>query len=244
MAGETRRRRGRRRERRFFQIAGKLDGLRRDTDASGKMKALDSFTQRAVDLITSGRVAKALDVDREDGEALRRYVGSNQGRYRDNRNLLVARRLVEAGVRSVALRWGGWDTHSNNFKTFRTQLPALDVGLSNLLDDLQDRRMLDDVTIAVWGEFGRTPKVNSKAGRDHWPRVAAAWIAGGGMSTGQVIGASDRTASEAVEAIHVQQVHSTLYHNLGIDVKTAQFIDPAGRPQYLLDMREPIAELI
>jgi len=97
----------------------------------------------------------------------------------------------------------------------------------------------------MWGEFGRTPRVNSKAGRDHWPRVSAAFLAGGGMRTGQVIGVTDRFAGEAVERpVHLHEVHSTLYHNLGIDVAGTKLIDPAGRPQYLLDKRQPIAELV
>ena len=143
------------------------------------------------------------------------------------------------------MKWRGWETHLNNFTKLREQLPALDQGLSALLDDLYDRRMLDDVTIVVWGEFGRTPRVNGNGGgRDHWPRVAAAWIAGGGMQTGQVVGRSDRIASDAEEPVHVQNVHATLYHNMGINAQTQQFKDPAGRPQYLLEHREPVRELV
>ena len=225
-------------------LLGRLDRIRRDVDQSGKMEALDAFSQRAVDVVTSGKMADALDLNKEDKKTYKRYVGSGKGRYSSNKNFLLARRMIEAGVRAVAMSWGGWDTHGNNFKTFRSQLPAMDMGLSALIDDLYDRSMLGDVSIVVWGEFGRTPKVNGNAGRDHWPRVAAAWMAGGGMKTGQVVGSSDRLAGEAVEPVHLHQVHATLYHNLGIDVKTQQFIDPAGRPQYLLDIREPIKQLI
>jgi uncharacterized protein (DUF1501 family) len=142
--------------------------------------------------------------------------------------------------------FGGWDTHRNNFKTLKDRnLPGMDQALSALLEDLDEHRMLDDVSIVMWGEFGRTPRVNARAGRDHWPRVAMAWMAGGGMRTGQAIGSTTRNAETAKDRpVHFQEVLATLYHNLGIDPKTAQITDPAGRPQYLLEHRDPIAELI
>ncbi len=226
------------------ELLGALDGLRRDVDASGRMEAMDAFTQKAVEVVTSGRMADALDLGKEKPEVVRRYVGDGGRRADANRNFLLARRLVEAGVRCVAMSWGGWDTHENNFRTLRTQLPALDLGLSALLEDLDARGMLRDVTVVLWGEFGRTPKVNDKAGRDHWPRVSAAFLAGGGLRGGQVVGASDRYAGEALSPVHIHQVHATLYRNLGIDAGTVQFVDPSGRPQYLLDIREPIKELL
>jgi hypothetical protein len=226
------------------ELLGELDTLRRDVDASGRMEAMDSFTQRAVDVVTSGRMADALDLSKEKPEVLKRYTGEGGRRMDANRNFLLARRLVEAGVRAIAMTWGGWDTHENNFRHLRNQLPQLDQGLSALLDDLHDRGLLKDVTVVLWGEFGRTPKVNDKAGRDHWPRVAAAFLAGGGIRGGRVVGQSDRHAAEAVSPVHIHQVHATLYRNLGIDVATTQFSDPAGRPQYLLEHREPIKELI
>ena len=225
-------------------LLGKLDSLRRDIDRTGKMDALDAYTQRAVGVVTSGKMAQALDLKNEDPEVVKRYEGNGDGRNRGNRNFLLARRMIEAGVRCVALNWGGWDTHSDNFNSLRKQLPALDLGLSALIQDLYDRGMFNDVTIVVWGEFGRTPRVNGSAGRDHWPRVAAAWLAGGGIKAGQVVGESDRIASDAAVPVHLHQVHSTLYHNMGINVKTQQFNDLAGRPQYLLDIREPIRELV
>ena len=150
--------------------------------------------------------------------------------------------MTAAGPSSMT--WGGWDTHAQNFKSLRDQLPALDVGLSALISDLDERGMLDDVSIVMWGEFGRTPIINKDAGRDHWARVAAAFLAGGGIRAGQVVGSSDRKAGEAVNPVHLHQVHATLYRNLGIDLETTQFVDPAGRPQYLLDNREPVKELL
>jgi len=226
------------------QLLQSLDRMKRDVDNSGKMEAMDAFSQQAVDTIISGQMADALDYNKEGPATLKRYTGNRRGRYSNNRNFLMARRLVEAGVRCVAMSWGGWDTHGKNFISLREQLPALDMGLSALITDIYDRGMDQDVSVVVWGEFGRTPKVNKGAGRDHWPRVAAAFLAGGGMQTGQVVGESDRLAGEAATPVHIHEVHSTLYHNMGIDVKDVKLPDKAGRPQYLLDIREPIKQLI
>jgi len=224
-----------------------LDTLRRDVDAGGQMDAMDAFTQRAAELVLSGKMADALDVSKEKPETLRRYMGSGKDEFPFgyNRRLLLARRLIESGVRCVALQaLGLWDTHKDNFGTLRRLLPALDLGLCALLDDLHDRGMLQDVTVVVWGEFGRTPRINGFGGRDHWPRVSAALIAGGGLKTGQVIGSTDRLGGEAVDAIHYHQVLATLYRTMGIDVENTQFLDHAGRPQYLLDVREPVRALL
>ena len=121
----------------------------------------------------------------------------------------------------------------------------LDRGLSALVQDLDQRGMLDDVSVVVWGEFGRTPKINSTAGRDHWPQVAGALLAGGGMQTGQVIGSTNRLGEHVVDRpVHFREVFATLYHQLGIDVEQTQFTDLAGRPRYLLDDRKPLPELI
>lgn len=227
-------------------LLNELDTMRRDVDGNRQMEAMDSFTQKAVEVVTSGRMGDALDVQKEDKAVLKRYMGDSngQGRMGANRNFLMARRLIEAGVRCVAMSWGGWDTHENNFKALRDQLPALDMGVSALIQDLSDRGMLNDVSIVLWGEFGRTPKITNNAGRDHWPRVSAAFLAGGGIRAGQVVGATDRQAGDAVTPVHLHQVHATLYRNLGIDLETTQFVDPSGRPQYLLDNRNPIKELV
>jgi len=217
-----------------------LDRIRRDADAHGQMTAMDDFTRTAIDVVTSGKLADAMDVDKEDPKIRDRYGRKNQ-------RLLVARRLIQVGVRVITLNspWGGWDTHSDNFKKLRRYLPSMDQGLSTLLSDLEAHGMLDDVSIVVWGEFGRTPRVNKRAGRDHWPRVAMAWMAGGGMRTGQVIGSTTRYAETAkTRPVHFQEVLATLYHNMGIDPTTTQLTDPAGRPQYLLEHRRPIKELI
>ncbi|MCH7873437.1 MAG: DUF1501 domain-containing protein, partial [Planctomycetes bacterium] len=138
-----------------------------------------------------------------------------------------------------------FDTHSINFPRMRNLLPLVDHGLSELVSDLDERGMLDDVTIVAWGEFGRTPRINKNGGRDHWPRVGPVILAGGGLRTGQVIGATDRTAGTAVSRpVQYKDVFATLYRNLGIDARDTTIIDPHGRPQYLLDEGEPLDELI
>ena len=155
----------------------------------------------------------------------------------DCKNFLLARRVVEAGARFVTLTTGGWDTHNDNFNKLRDKnLPNLDKGVSNLIQDLRDRSMLDDVTVIVWGEFGRTPKINSRGGRDHWSKVMSVLLAGGGMNNGQVIGASDPKGGEPYDRpVYMGEIFATLYRNLGIDVAEEQLKDLSGRPQYLVD---------
>jgi hypothetical protein len=235
------------------QLRGSLDSIRRDLDASGMMDAMDRFHQQAASILTSGQFADALDLSKVDPSELARYTAAPSSierfttadDFRSMRKLLLARRLVEAGVRCVSVSFSDFDTHSNNFARMRHMLPVLDQGFHALISDLEERGMIDDVTIVAWGEFGRTPKINSKRGRDHWPRVAMAMLAGGGMRVGQVIGATDRTAGTAIaRPVHYQDVMATLYHNLGINARRTTIADPAGRPQYLLDRGEPIQELV
>jgi len=219
-------------------LLSSLDKLRRDVDASGQMTALDSYTQRAVGVVTSGNVADALDLNKEDQKVRQRYGN-------DGNQFLTSRRLIEAGVRVVTFDWGSWDTHGNNFSHLRTQLPKLDQALSALLQDLSDRGLDKDVTVVMWGEFGRTPRVNAGAGRDHWSRLSMGFLAGGGMRLGQAIGTSTRYAEDAKDRpVHLQEVFATLYHNMGIDVSTTTITDPAGRPTFLVDKRSPISELV
>jgi uncharacterized protein (DUF1501 family) len=157
---------------------------------------------------------------------------------------LMARRLIEAGVRCVSLSIGDFDTHADNFETMRYLGPLLDHSLDALVEDLAERGMLEEVMIIVWGEFGRTPKVNARAGRDHWPQVGMGIMAGGGMRTGQVIGATDRTAAEAVDRpVHYQDVFATLYRHFGIDATTTTITDGEGRSHPLLDVGRPISEV-
>jgi uncharacterized protein (DUF1501 family) len=159
-------------------------------------------------------------------------------------HFLMARRLVEAGARVVTIGFGRWDTHKNNFASNRLRIPKLDVALSALVEDLHDRGLDRDVSVIVWGEFGRTPTINKNAGRDHWPAVNCALLAGGGMRTGQVIGSTDKEAAYVKDRpVSFQNVFATLYHNLGIDPSTV-VSDRSGRPMTLLDEREPIREII
>jgi uncharacterized protein (DUF1501 family) len=231
-----------------------LDLIRREIDRSGSMAALDTFTEQAFGILTSGEFAAAMDLTREDPRVVERFTprmkGPNPAHYTTEspkavQKFLLARRLVEAGVRCVSVSLSDFDTHSANFERMRYLGPVLDHALATLVNDLEERGMLDDVMIVAWGEFGRTPKVNTKGGRDHWPRVGMCIMAGGGMNTGQVIGATDRIASEAtVRPIHYQDVMATLYHHLGIDGRSTTLSDTSGRPQYLIESGRPIRELV
>jgi uncharacterized protein (DUF1501 family) len=229
-----------------------LDRVRREVDASGMMDAMDRFTQQAAGILLSGRFADAMDLSKEDPRTLARYTSATPKTSKFStaddefsmRKLLLARRLVEAGVRCVSVSFSDFDTHSSNFDRMRHMLPILDRGLHALVNDLAERGRLQDVSIVAWGEFGRSPKINAKAGRDHWPKVAMAMLAGGGMRGGQVIGATDRTASAAVaRPVTYQDVFATLYRNLGIAADKTTIVDPTGRPQYLLSSGAPLSEL-
>ena len=228
-------------------LLGSFDTFRRDVDNSRRMEGLDKFNQQAFGVITSSTLVDALDLKKEDPKRLAKYTVPRG--YRDVKSFCTARRLVEAGARFVTLSWGSWDTHGSNFVTLGKQLPALDIGLSALISDLKETGRLDDTTICVWGEFGRTPRVNKNKvpGRDHWPRVMGTFLAGGGMRNGQAIGETDwRTGGEAVtRAVHIQEILATLYHNLGINPAKEQRSDLNGRPQYLTDAgRGPMRELV
>ena len=172
-------------------LAG-VDRLRRDIDATRMLDGMDSLTRSAFDILTSSRLARALDVSEEPESVRERYGKGDPARFGDGapRNLehfLVARRLVEAGARVVTLNFGRWDFHSDNFRGMRdTHLPLFDQGLSALIEDLHARGLDKDVAVCAWGEFGRTPLINKDAGRDHWPQVGGGLLAGGGFRTGQV----------------------------------------------------------
>lgn len=214
-----------------------FDDLRRDLDASGTMQGLDAFATRAFDMVASGTVRRALDLSQEEPRTRDRYKGVEQ--------FLTARRLIEAGVGCVTLSVGSWDTHASNFKALRKLLPELDRGVAALIQDLHDRGMSDDVVTIVWGEFGRTPKINnSDGGRDHWAPVMSALVAGGGLRMGQVIGSTTARAEVPKDGRYtVPQVLSTLYHALGVD-PAQTFLNNNGRPMHILDDRVPVRELL
>jgi hypothetical protein len=231
-----------------------LDRTRREIDAIGSMGALDTFTEQAYGILTSGKIAEAMDLSKEDPKVVSRYVPVMKEKElafftsegpQAAKKLLLARRLIEAGVRVVNVSISDFDTHSKNFVRMKQLVPIVDHAIATLIEDLGERGMLEDVTVLAWGEFGRTPKVNANAGRDHWPKVAMAMLAGGGMNVGQVIGATDRYAAEAVQRpVHYKDVIATLYHNLGIDPQLTTVKDSSGRPHYLLKDCKPIKELI
>jgi hypothetical protein len=232
------------------QLLASLDKMRRDIDTSGIMSGMDAFEQRALDVLTSSKLLDALDLSKEDPKIVERYGDGKPYKYQYdgaptcNEHLLLARRLIEAGVRVVSLSFGRWDSHGQNFDLVRDHGGKLDQCVSALIDDLHDRGMLDDVTIVVWGEFGRTPKINNEAGRDHWAQVSCAYMAGGGMRTGQAIGATNRLGEyAALRPVHMQEIIATIYHNLGLNVSATTIADPTGRPQFLVD-HEPLKELI
>jgi Protein of unknown function (DUF1501) len=234
-----------------------FDQFRREADATRMMDGMDRFTDQAMGLLTSSRLAEALDLSREDPRTVARYGTGNPKTFIDDngaprvpQSLLLARRLIEAGARVVTLNYSKWDWHGIPYGTIFSReaedFPVFDKCLSALLDDLHDRGLDQDCTVVVWGEFGRTPKISPNVGRDHWPNANFALLAGGGMKTGQVIGATDRIGAEAVtRPVTFGEVYATLYHNLGINPAQVTLQDLNGRPQYLVeDHAKPLHELV
>ncbi len=222
-------------------LAG-FDDLKRAADHAGNLTGADAATERAFDVLTSSKLVEALDVTKESAKTRARYGDGKPYQFQFdgaptvNEHLLIARRLVEAGARVVTLSYGRWDSHGKNFDLVRDHGTKLDQCLTALVEDLEVRGMLDDVTVVAWGEFGRTPQVNKDAGRDHWPQVSCAILAGGGMKTGQAIGSTDRTGGTAKDRpVGFDDVFATLYHNLGLNPETTTVNDPTGRPQHLTD---------
>ena len=230
-------------------LLGQLDGLRRDLDGGNAFDGMDSFTQRAFEILGSRRIFDALDLSKEDPRLRARYGVGDMKNEADGPpccmdHFLMARRLVEAGARVVTISFGRWDTHGQNFASCRQRIPKLDMALSSLVEDLHQRGLDKDVSVVVWGEFGRTPMINKNAGRDHWPAVNFAMLAGGGMRTGQVIGSTDKTGGYAKDRpVTFQNIFATLYHNLGIEPDTA-VLDKSDRPMPLLQELEPLRELV
>lgn len=230
-----------------------FDQMRREADGSGQMEAMDRFNQKAWDLITSEEARDAFNLDAEPRSQRERYgfmpefkapTPDRCGVPAWSQRLLLARRLVEAGVRlvTVDLRW--WDTHVQGFDTMRNGfLPRWDRAYSALIEDLDQRGLLKSTMVIAWGEFGRTPKVNTNAGRDHWPNVFSAAVAGGGIQGGRVVGASDRHGAEPAENPKTpQDLLATMYRHLGVDTKV-QYEDHSGRPHPVLPSGNPIEEL-
>ncbi|WP_254508514.1 DUF1501 domain-containing protein [Anatilimnocola floriformis] len=209
------------------QLLGKLDtGLDEFRNSSKLVEGLDRFGQQAFDLISSPRAREAFDISREDPQ-----IAEPFGTTKFAQSCLLATRLIEAGVKFATVSFGGWDTHSGNFKKCKESLlPELDQGLAGLFNTLDLKGLLPSTTVFVIGEFGRTPKINPSAGRDHWPRAMFALLAGGGIRGGQVIGASDdKGQGPAGEPITPDQVAASFYHSLGIDFRK-EYHTSTGRP--------------
>jgi hypothetical protein len=237
-------------------LLSSFDGLRRDIDSTGTLAGMDHFTQQALDLLTSSRLADALDLSGEDARTIARYGTGDptvfidgNGAPRVPQSLLMARRLIEAGARVVTLNYSKWDWHGGSYNTIFNReaedFPIFDRCVSALVEDLHQRGLDQDCMVIVMGEFGRTPRISAQVGRDHWPQVNCALLAGGGMRTGQVIGATDRIAGEAVRRpVTFAELYATLYRHLGIDVNRVTLPDLSGRPQYLVeDHAQPLPEL-
>jgi hypothetical protein len=235
-------------------LLGSFDNLDRKIDQSGAMIGMDEFNKQALGILTSSRMKDALDLSKESPEVLARYGVDDPGFERDGaprmvRNFCLARRLVEAGARVVTLNFSRWDWHGPDGKNFvqgRKDMPLLDMAVSALITDLHERGLSNDVSVVVWGEFGRTPRINKDASRDHWPQVNAALVAGGGMKTGQVIGETNRLGEHAIKrAVTHQEVFATLYTKIGINLSQTRVFDNNGRPQYLVEPEvNPIRELV
>ncbi|HVU90214.1 MAG TPA: DUF1501 domain-containing protein [Pirellulales bacterium] len=229
-----------------YDLLASLDGARRRIEAEAA-RGVELFRARAMEIITSTRVRDAFDLEKETPEARARY---GEGKYRHGphpgRSLLLARRLIEAGVSVVTVGVHGWDTHAQNFIALREMLPPLDQALHALVTDLDQRSLLDDVVIVMGGEFGRTPRIGDQTpdGRGHWPEAGFLWLAGGGLQTGQIIGATDGRGERIIgNPIGMQSVLATVYHQLGIDPGTT-IPDYDGRPQVVLDERLPMSALL
>ncbi len=209
-----------------------------DEAAADPVKTLDEFYQQSYDLVLSPRAQAAFDIHREPDAMRDRY-----GRTAFGQRALLARRLVEAGVPFITLYEGGWDHHTNIFGSLKKRLPAFENTVASLIDDLDERGMLERTMVIVLGEFGRTPKVNNRGGRDHWSNAMSVLFAGGGTPGGQVIGATDRQGYSAIERVLApENFVATIYEKLGIRASQILY-SPEGRPTMLVSDPTPIAEL-
>ena len=224
------------------QLLAYFDTSRKTIDNGGVADAMDDFTHQAFEMVTGDAARKAFDVESEPDAIRDRY-----GRNSLGQNMLLARRLVEAGVTFVTIRvntLGSWDDHRDVAKAMKRKGPAFDQGVAALVDDLRDRGMQEDVMIVGMGEFGRTPRINRNGGRDHWGRVMSVMLAGGRIKKGVIVGASDSNGAMPQEAPYrPENILAVLYHHLGID-SSQTFLDNSGRPRYLLERREMVDELI
>ncbi len=216
-----------------------FDGARRIADAEGVADSIDDFTRQAFEMVTGDQARKAFDLTGESAATRDRY-----GRNTTGQSLLLSRRLIEAGVTFVTVRAGGWDDHSEIEKSMKQKGPAYDRGVSALVSDLYERGLDRQVLVIAMGEFGRTPRVNRNAGRDHWGNVMSVLLSGGGLRVGQVVGSSNSKGETPLDAPYrPEDVLMMAYRHLGIDC-SATFNDFAGRPRHILDRRRLISELV
>ena len=216
-----------------------VDSHFRELEKSDALDAMDTFYQRAYGLISSQKAREAFDINKEDAK-LRDEYGRNQAGQR----LLMARRLVEAGVRFVSVVYGGWDHHDNVKKGFETQAPPLDQAFARLIRDLEERGLLDSTLVMLTSEFGRTPKINPTAGRDHWPKVFSGVLAGGGLQKGVVYGKSDQLAAEPDEnPVSPEDLATTIYGQMGITADK-ELMAPGDRPMEIVDGGKVITDII
>jgi len=211
----------------------------RALEKSDKLAAMDSFYDRAYSLLSSPEARDAFDLDKEDGKLRDAY-----GRGQAGARMLMARRLVESGVRLVNLTYGGWDHHSNIVSGFNRLMPDFDQAFAMLIKDLEDRGLLDSTLVMVSSEFGRTPKINKDAGRDHWPKVFSVALAGGGVKKGFVHGTSDSTSTEPdLDPVGPEDLFATVYHTMGI-VSDKEIMAPGDRPIEIVDGGKVIKDIL
>ncbi|HVU89926.1 MAG TPA: DUF1501 domain-containing protein [Pirellulales bacterium] len=215
-----------------------LDSQRQLMDLERSSEAIDDFTRQALEMVTGPRAQAAFDIKREKDSVREKYGLTEIGQ-----SLLLARRLVEAGVTCVTVRFPGWDNHQRIAKAISDRGPMYDAAMAALIRDLFKRGLDRDVLLVAMGEFGRTPRVNRNAGRDHWGSAMSVLLAGGGLKTG-IVGATNSKGELPVEAPYgPENILATIYRHLGIDASQT-FVDLSGRPRYVLEERRPIEELI
>lgn len=219
-------------------LAGQLDRVRRDVDHSGTFDSMDRMTRQALDILLSGRTRDALDVTKEDPK-IREQYGPGWGEQ-----TLMARRLIEAGVRFVTVNTGYWDDHGNIKGALDDKMPRHDRAVGVLIADLAQRGMLDDTLVVTAGEFGRTPRINDNAGRDHWPQAQSILIAGGGYKHGQIIGSTnDKAEVPTSRPVSPNDFNMIFYHALGLSPDLT-IRDHSGRPNKLVGQGEVPRELL
>ncbi len=216
-----------------------FDTLRRDLDDSGVMEGLDTFKKQALEMVAGDRMRAAFDLSGEEASLREQY-----GRHRYGQSALLARRLIEAGARCVNINTGNWDHHNDIAKGLEQHLPPLDRAIGTLITDLEQRGLFNDVIVYCVGEFGRTPRMNGHAGRDHWSDAFSVMLAGGGLRGGHVIGASEKWGGGVQERLVTPcDLLATLYHMLGIPLGT-HYDDASGRPTSIVGSGQPIQELL